>query len=331
MQKYDYDILGIGNAVTDIFVEVEQSFLNENNLTEGTMKLVDEVFINRLLKDLHISQTLAGGSVANTLSTISKLGGVCGFVGNRKNDKYGKLFTKSMEEENIRLFNQESNEGKSSSLCLVLVTPNGERTMCTYLGASTNLNNNNINLEDLKKSNIVYLEGYLFDLPEAKEIFFEVVENSKKCGYKVALSLSDPFCVERYREDFLKLIKKKINILFANENEIESLYECKTEEALKIAGENIEIALATLGEKGAIMYYQKNYTASEAFPVKAIDTTGAGDNYAAGFLYMYGKNAALLDCMKAGSLCASETIKFIGARPSSDLKTLLIENKILKN
>ncbi len=331
MQKYDYDILGIGNAVTDIFVKVETSFLEKNNLTEGTMKLVDENFIAYLLKDLQVSQILAGGSVANTLSTIAKLGGSCSFIGNRKNDKYGKLFTNSMEKEKIHLFNKESEEGKASSICLVLVTPNGERTMCTYLGASTYLNENSINLEDLKKSNIVYLEGYLFDLPEAKKMFYEVVDNARECGYKVALSLSDPFCVERYREDFINLIQKKINILFANENEIGSLFKCNTEDALKIAGNNVDIALATLGEKGSLMYNQKNYTISEAFSVKAIDTTGAGDNYAAGFLYMYGKNAALVDCMKAGSLCAAETIKFIGARPKSDLKALLHEKKILKN
>ena len=331
MKKYDYDILGIGNAVTDIFVEVEQSFLDNNELTEGTMKLVDEESINELLKGLHISQTLAGGSVANSLSTIAKLGGSCGFIGNRKNDKYGKLFTKSMEEYNIRLFNKESMEGKASSICLVLVTPNGERTMCTYLGASTKLDKNNLNLDDLKKSNVVYLEGYLFDLPEAKEIFYQVVENSKELGYKVAISLSDPFCVERHREDFLKLIKKKIDILFANESEIKSLFGCKTEEALKTAGENIDIAIATLGEKGSLLYNQNSYIASEAFPANALDTTGAGDNYAAGFLYMYVKNVALRDCMKAGSLCASETIKILGARPKCDLNFLLLENNILKN
>ncbi len=330
MIKQDYDILGIGNAVTDIFVEVEQQFIKDNNLTEGTMKLVDEAFIINLLKDLRISKTFAGGSVANTLSTIAKLGGSCGFIGNRKNDKYGKLFTKSMQETKIRLFNNENEDGKSSSLCLVLITPNGERTMCTYLGASTKLNKKNLNMEDLKKSNIVYLEGYLFDLPEAKEIFYDVVDNAKAFGYKVALSLSDPFCVERYREDFIKLIKKNINILFSNEKEIEALFECKKEDALKIAGESVDIAIATLGEAGSLMYYKNGFINSKAFPVKVIDTTGAGDNYAAGFLYMYVQDLSLEDCMMAGSLCATETIKIIGARPSSDLKSLLIKNKILR-
>ena len=198
MQKYNYDVLGIGNAVTDIFVEVEESFLKKNNLVEGTMKLVDEVFIMELLKDLNISKTYAGGSVANTLSTISKLGGKCAFIGSRKNDKYGNLFSNSMEQEKIDLLNKENTEGKASSLCLVLVTPNGERTMCTYLGASTNLNNDNLELSSLTNSNIIYLEGYLFDLPEAKDIFYKVVDKAKENNYQVALSLSDPFCVERH-------------------------------------------------------------------------------------------------------------------------------------
>ena len=236
-----------------------------------------------------------------------------------------------MEQEKIDLLNKENEEGKASSLCLVLVTPNGERTMCTYLGASTSLNNENLELSSLTKSNIIYLEGYLFDLPEAKDIFYKVVDKAKEYNYQVALSLSDPFCVERHRKDFIKLINKKLNILFANENEIETLYECDKNEALEKAGENINVAIATLGEEGSLMYNKNEFLKSEAFKVNAMDTTGAGDNYAAGFLYMYGIAAPLIECMNAGSLCASETIKFLGARPTSNLKNLLIENKIIKN
>ena len=155
-----------------------------------------------------------------------------------------------MEQEKIDLLNKENEEGKASSLCLVLVTPNGERTMCTYLGASTSLNNENLELSSLTISNIIYLEGYLFDLPESKDIFYEVVDKAKEYNYQVALSLSDPFCVERHRKDFIKLINKKLNILFANENEIETLYECDKNEALEKAGENINVVIATLGEEG---------------------------------------------------------------------------------
>ena len=331
MQKNNYDILGIGNAVTDIFVEVEAPFLSANNLVEGTMKLVDEDFINEILKNLNVSTTLAGGSVANTLYTISKLGGSCAFIGSRKNDKYGKLFTASMEKENISLLNKENKAGKASSICLVLVTPNGERTMCTYLGASIELNKNNLDLDSFKKSQIIYLEGYLFDLPEAKDIFFHVVDLANEYDCKVALSLSDPFCVQRHRLDFIKLINKKLDILFANENEIEALFECDKKEALKITGDHVNIAIATLGKEGSLMYNQKEFTKSEAFKVLAEDTTGAGENYAAGFLYMYSRKAPLIDCMRAGSLCASETIKYLGARPKSNIKDLLLQSKIIKN
>ena len=168
-------------------------------------------------------------------------------------------------------------------------------------------------------------------MPEAKDIFYEVLDKAKEYNYQVALSLSDPFCVERHRKDFIKLINKKLNILFANENEIETLYECDKNEALEKAGENINVAIATLGEEGSLMYNNNEFIKSEAFKVNAIDTTGAGDNYAAGFLYMYGIDAPLIDCMNAGSLCASETIKSLGARPTSNLKDLLIENNIIKN
>ncbi len=331
MQKLNYNILGIGNAVTDILVEVDYSYLKENNLEEGAMKLVDEITIQELLSDLNISKTLAGGSVANTLATISNLGGSCAFIGSRKNDKYGKLFSKSMLENNIYLSNEENENGKSSSLCLVLITPNGERTMCTYLGASTNLSNDNIDVPLLKNSKIIYLEGYLFDLPEAKDIFYAVVNNATKYGYEVALSLSDPFCVDRHRKDFIKLINKKIGILFSNKSEMEALYKCDIKNALLESSKNVKISISTLGEKGSILYYDNNFLESEAFPIKVIDTTGAGDNFAAGFLYSYINKIPLEMCMKAGALCASETIKAIGARPQNNLKELLIKNSILKN
>ena len=331
MIKQNYDILGIGNAVTDILVEVDYSFLKKNELEEGAMQLVDEAVINNLLSDLSISKTLAGGSVANTLATISNLGGNCAFIGSRKNDKFGKLFSKSMNENNIYLSNQENENGKSSSLCLVLITPNGERTMCTYLGASTNLSNEDMDISLLKKSKIIYLEGYLFDLPEAKNIFYAVVNNAAKYDYEVALSLSDPFCVDRHRKDFIKLINKKINILFANKSEMEALYKCDIKNALLESSKNVKISISTLGEKGSILYYDNKILEAEAYPVNVIDTTGAGDNFAAGFLYSYINQVSFENCMKAGALCASETIKTIGARPQSNLKELLTKNSILEN
>ena len=331
MLKKNYDILGIGNAVTDILVEVDYSYLKNNKLEEGSMKLVDESTINDLLLDLNASKTLAGGSVANTLDTIANLGGKCAFIGNRKKDKFGKLFSKSMLDNNIYLSNQESESGKSSSLCLVLITPNGERTMCTYLGASTNLSNDDMDLTLLKNSKIIYLEGYLFDLPEAKDIFYSVVNNANKYGYEVALSLSDPFCVDRHRKDFIKLINKKIGILFSNKSEMEALYKCDVKNALKECSKNVKVSISTMGEKGSILYYDNSFLETEACPTKVIDTTGAGDNFAAGFLYSYINQMPFETCMKAGALCASETIQVIGARPQSNLEELFIKNSILKN
>jgi len=331
MLKQNYNILGIGNAVTDILLEVDYSFLKKNNLEEGSMKLVDEATINKLLIDLNSFRTLAGGSVANTLSTIASLGGSCAFIGSRKNDRFGKLFSESMIENSIYLSNEANEAGKSSSLCLVLITPNGERTMCTYLGASTNLSNEDIDISLLKKSKIIYLEGYLFDLPEAKNIFYAVVNNAAKYGYEVALSLSDPFCVDRHRKDFIKLINKKISILFSNKSEMEALYKCDIKNALLASSKNVRISISTLGEKGSILYYNNKVLEAEAYPVNVIDTTGAGDNFAAGFLYSYINQVSFENCMKAGALCASETIKTIGARPQSNLKELLIKKSILKN
>ena len=176
-------------------------------------------------------------------------------------------------------------------------------------------------------TNKLYFLNYL----QIKDIFYKVVDKAKENNYQVALSLSDPFCVERHRKDFIKLINKKLNILFANENEIKALYECDKKEALENAGENVNVAIATLGPEGSLIYNEKQFIKSEAFKVEAIDTTGAGDNYAAGFLYMYGMNSPLIDCMNAGSFCASETIKALGARPTGNLKDLLIENNIIKN
>ena len=329
MQKQKYDILGIGNAVTDILVEVDYSFLKKNNLEAGSMKLVDETFIEKALSDLSISKTLSGGSIANSLNTIANLGGSCAFIGSRKKDKFGRLFSYNMTQNKIALLNDENDLGKSSSLCLVLITPDGERTMCTFLGASTRLNMKDLDFKFLEESKVIYLEGYLFDLPEAKNIFFEVVDNSKKYNYDVALSLSDPFCVDRHREDFLNLINNEISILFSNENEIEALYMTNKREALLASSKHAKISVSTLGKQGAVLYHDNKYYQVNAFPVDVVDTTGAGDNFAAGFLYSYINQLSLEMCMKVGSYCAAETIKVIGARPAENMKDLLIKNNIL--
>ena len=325
-----YEILGIGNAVTDILVEVDNNFISKHNLSPGTMKLVNEDFIKSLLEELKVNNVMAGGSVANTLSTISSLGGKCAFIGSRKNDKYGKLFTDSMSSKDIKLINKENVEGKASSVCLVLITPDGERTMCTYLGASNELKNKDIQEDILKNTKLVYLEGYLFDLQEAKDIFYYIVNNASHFGYKVALSLSDSFCVDRHREDFLKLINKNISILFSNTNEIESLYECERKKAMNKAAKTTEIVIATMGKNGSSLYKGSEYIEIDSYEAIAKDTTGAGDNYAAGFLHSFIQGNTLKEAMLAGSFCAAEIVKIIGARQNADLKDLLNKQKLLK-
>ena len=325
-----YEILGIGNAVTDILVEVDNNFISKHDLSPGTMKLVNEDFIKSLSEGLKVNNVMAGGSVANTLSTISSLGGKCAFIGSRKNDKYGKLFTDSMSSKDIKLINKENVEGKASSVCLVLITPDGERTMCTYLGASNELKNKDIQEDILKNTKLVYLEGYLFDLQEAKDIFYYIVNNASHFGYKVALSLSDSFCVDRHREDFLKLINKNISILFSNTDEIESLYECERKKAMNKAAKTTEIVIATMGKNGSSLYKGSEYIEIDSYEAIAKDTTGAGDNYAAGFLHSFIQGNTLKEAMLAGSFCAAEIVKIIGARQNADLKDLLNKQKLLK-
>lgn len=326
-----YDILGIGNAVTDILVEVDHTFITEHKLELGAMKLVNEDFINTLLQEVEDEKVAAGGSVANTLSTISSIGGKCAFIGSRKNDKYGKLFTSSMLSKDIKLINDENTEGKTSSICLVLITPDGERTMCTYLGASTELKKVDVQEDIFKSIKLIYLEGYLFDLQDAKEIFYYVANNAVHYGYKVALSLSDPFCVDRHRDDFLKLISKKVSILFSNTNEIESLYECDRKKAMDKASMSADIVVTTMGKNGSSLLKGSKYIEIASYDAIVKDTTGAGDNYAAGFLQSFMQGNSLETSMRAGSLCAAEIIKIIGARQQVDLKALLNKRKLLKH
>ncbi len=325
------DLLGIGNAITDILVKVDYQFIEKMNLNIGAMQLTNYDTINEtinLFKDQIVS---AGGSVANTISMVANLGNKCAFVGRRKNDNQGKLFSESMSASNIILPNSEVEVGEPSSTCLVMITPNGERTMLTYLGASKNLSMNDIDLSLIEKSKIVYLEGYLFDLPEAKRLFYSLADKQEELGFEFALSLSDPFCVTRHKEDFLKLLDKKVKIVFSNQDEIETLFSCSVEKALINSSNKILINISTLGEKGSIVCANGNLIKKDSFSVEVKDTTGAGDSFAAGFFHGYINNLSLDKCAEVGNFCASETVKVIGARPDVNMKELLSKNNILKN
>jgi len=325
------DLLGIGNAITDILVKVDYQFIEKMNLNIGAMQLTNYDTINETINLFKDQMVSAGGSVANTISMVANLGNKCAFVGRRKNDNQGKLFSESMSASNIILPNSEVEVGEPSSTCLVMITPNGERTMLTYLGASKNLSMNDIDLSLIEKSKIVYLEGYLFDLPEAKRLFYSLADKQEELGFEFALSLSDPFCVTRHKEDFLKLLDKKVKIVFSNQDEIETLFSCSVEKALINSSNKILINISTLGEKGSIVCANGNLIKKDSFSVEVKDTTGAGDSFAAGFFHGYINNLSLDKCAEVGNFCASETVKVIGARPDVNMKELLSKNNILKN
>ena len=325
------DLLGIGNAITDILVKVDYQFIEKMNLNIGAMQLTNYDTINETINLFKDQMVSAGGSVANTISMVANLGNKCAFVGRRKNDNQGKLFSESMRASNIILPNSEVEVGEPSSTCLVMITPNGERTMLTYLGASKNLSMNDIDLSLIEKSKIVYLEGYLFDLPEAKRLFYSLADKQEELGFEFALSLSDPFCVTRHKEDFLKLLDKKVKIVFSNQDEIETLFSCSVEKALLNSSNKILINISTLGEKGSIVCANGNLIKKDSFSVEVKDTTGAGDSFAAGFFHGYINNLSLDKCAEVGNFCASETVKVIGARPDVNMKELLSKNNILKN
>ena len=328
-EKKNIDLLGIGNAITDILVKVDYNFLEKMELNIGAMQLTDYETINKTINLFKDTKVSAGGSVANTISMVANLGNRCAFIGRRKNDTQGKLFSESMSSSNILLPNSEVEFGKASSTCLVMITPNGERTMLTYLGASTNLTEDDVDLALIENSKIVYLEGYLFDLPEAKKLFFTLADKQEELGFEFALSLSDPFCVTRHKEDFLKLLDKKVKIVFSNQEEIETLFSCTVEKALINSSDKILINISTLGEKGAMVYSNGNLIKKDSFSVEVKDTTGAGDSFAAGFLHGYINNFPLDKCAEVGNFCASETVKVIGARPEVNVKEILLKNNIL--
>ena len=331
MKNNKYDILGIGNAITDILINIDEKTLDSLKIEPGSMSLVDISFIRNILDKKKIVKTSAGGSVANTISALAKLGIECSFAGIRKNDEYGKLFSTSMQSDGIKLINNEKKEGYPSSICLVMVTPNGERTMCTYLGASGNFKNEDIDQDILDKYKIVYLEGYLFDLPEAKNIFFDIVKKSKRENFKVALSLSDGFCVDRHREDFKELINLNIDILFSNEQEIESLFEKDFTNSIKEAGNIVGTTIVTRGNKGAALFKNSKLITVDAIKTEVLDTTGAGDNFAAGYLYAFLNNLSIDKCLRAGVLCATDIIKHFGARTDNNIKNLFREHNIIGN
>jgi len=312
-----YDVIGIGNAIVDIIGRCDEAFLAEVGVSKGSMRLVDADEIQKIYSAMGPAVEISGGSAANTISGVASFGGKAAFIGTIANDEFGKIFGHDIRSIGVTFTAPPVSNGTPTSRSLILVTPDGERTMNTYLGISTNLGEAQLDLEMIRASSILYLEGYLFDEPQAKQAFRSALETAKSAGRKTALTLSDSFCVDRHRDEFLKLIRSGIDILFANESEIKSLYQTESFEfASEKAQADTKLAVLTRSAKGSEIHFEGKIISIDTFPVEeVVDTTGAGDLYAAGFLFGYARGLHLETAGRLASLAASEIISHTGARP----------------
>ncbi len=305
-------IIGIGNAIVDVICKVDDSFLSNNKLTKSTMKLVDETEFKKLLSNLKIEETVSGGSVANSIVGLSQLGNKVGFVGKVSEDNLGSKYEEGLKKEKVEYFYSKKKEKLPTGTCLILITPDSERTMCTFLGIAGKIDENDIDTDAVKSSEITFLEGYLWDEGEPKKAFEKAIKNSKK----VAMSLSDQFCVDRHKIHFLELVKNKLDITFANEQEILSLITAKNfEEVISFSKQLGKLIVLTRGEKGSVAIQKDEVVECSARKnLKIVDLTGAGDLFAAGFLHGYINNLSLKNSLEKGTEMSSKIIQKIGAR-----------------
>ena len=319
------DIVGIGNAIVDVLTTIDDSILERLSLVKGSMTLIDEKKAKELYKMTTNRVQRSGGSVANSLACVSQLGGKAGFIGRVKDDKLGEVFTEEISTTGTIFKTLTSTVGPSTATCIIFITPDAQRTMCTYLGASVLLEPKDLDLSAVRKAKILYLEGYLWDNPAAKNAFIKAAEIAKNAGRKVALSLSDSFCVNRHRESFLELVKDHIDILFANEYEITTLYKTSSlNTAIEKLKQNCDLAAITIGKKGSILISNGKKINIDPFILgKAIDTTGAGDLYAGGFLKGLADGLEPEISAKIGSICAGYIVTQLGARSNTDLLNLI--------
>ena len=305
-------ILGIGNAIVDVICKVEDKYLSDNGLTKSTMKLVDEVEFKKLLLTLKIEDTVSGGSVANSIVGLSQLGNKVGFIGKVNDDDLGQKYESGLIKENVSYIYNKKNESLPTGTCLILITPDSERTMCTFLGTAGKINENDIDINSVKNSEIIFLEGYLWDEGDPRSAFNKAIQNSRK----VAMSLSDLFCVDRHKLNFLDLVKNKLDITFANEQEITSLISAKNfDEVITFCQQIRKIIIITRGEKGSIAVNKNVVVECESQKnLKIIDLTGAGDLFAAGYLHGYINNLTVQESLEKGTEMSSKIIQQIGAR-----------------
>jgi sugar/nucleoside kinase (ribokinase family) len=324
MSEIHYDVVGIGNAIVDILGRCDDAFLAKHGAPKGHMRLIDDATISTLYGAMGPGIEISGGSAANTLVGISSFGGRTAFIGKVADDDFGRIFAHDIKAASVTFETKPVAGKEPTSRSLILVTPDGERTMNTFLGISTNLDKGEIDANLISAAAIIYLEGYLFDRPEAKAAFQQAVKIAKTAGRKVALTLSDSFCVDRHRADFIDLIRDGVDILFANESEITSLYETSDFElAAANAARDAQLAALTRSEKGSVILSEGRRLEIPVEPVQTlVDSTGAGDLYAAGFLYGLSVNLGLEAAGQLGSLAASEVISHMGARPNAPLHQL---------
>ena len=327
MNNKSIDVVGIGNAIVDVLAHMDENFLVRENLIKGSMALIDASRAEALYNSMSEVIAISGGSAANTIAGLSELGGKGGFIGRVRDDELGRTFIEDLKSLSVEYTNIPASNGPPTGRCLIIVTPDAERTLNTYLGAGADLEPNDIDEDLIRSARITYLEGYLWDRPNAKQAFNKASEVAHNSNGKIAFSLSDSFCVDRWRQEFHSLIEQDIDILFANEDEIKSLYQVNEfDNAVNLIKNSCEIVVLTRAEKGSVIISGTDIFEISAEQVpRVVDTTGAGDLFAAGFLYGLSRSLDLHACGRLGGVVAAEIISHIGARPETSLSELVVE------
>jgi sugar/nucleoside kinase (ribokinase family) len=329
MTDAKYDVLGIGNAIFDVLVRTDESFLQKHGMTKGGMTLIDEARAATIYRDMGPATEMSGGSAANTIVGIANLGARAAYVGKVRDDQIGRLYTHDIRAAGVTFETAPAPDGPATGCCYILVTGDGERTMNTYLGAAQDLTVADIDAGEIAASRMIYLEGYLWDPKNAKDAFVKASQIAHQAGREVALTLSDAFCVDRYRDEFLELMKSRtVDVVFANEAELHSLYQTSDfDGALAQLRKDAKLGVVTRSEKGCVVVSSEGVIAVPAFPIETIvDTTGAGDLFAAGFLFGLVRGAGRENAGRLGALAAAEVIQHIGARPQLSLRQLAQQN-----
>ncbi len=323
MKRPEVDVLCIGNAIVDVIARVDDGFVARHGLVKGSMNLIDEVRAEFLYDDMGQAIEVSGGSAGNTAAGIASFGGRAAYFGKVKADQLGAIFRHDMRAQGVAFDTPAASDGPATARSFILVTPDGERTMNTYLGACVNFTTEDVDAETVASAQVTYMEGYLWDRPEAKEAFKLAARISRNAGRKTSITLSDSFCVERHRDSFLDLIRNDIDIVFANESEIKSLYQTQNfDGAMQAIAKDCPIAVLTRSAAGCVVVEGQEIHAAPAYPVnKVVDVTGAGDLFAAGFLHGLTTGKSLAACAQLGALAAAEVISHVGARPEINLRS----------